>query len=130
MGAGVVMVLAGSCGDFLVGICVPKVFKKYSNGRVSRSMADRVSRSSFSLLMKHASKSMIRAMLSGLTGMSTRLEEEAKCAEAACCCMHSMAYYFHATIVRSLGVRLIYCKGMTLRSSRRLDEAFEDMRSL
>ena len=38
MGVGAAMVLAGSCGDgggefegFLVRICVPKFFKKYSN---------------------------------------------------------------------------------------------------
>ena len=48
--------------------------------------------------MKHASKSMIGAMLSGPTGTSTRIEEEAECTEAACCCMHGVAYYFYATI--------------------------------
>ena len=61
-------------------------------------MVDQVSRSSFSLLMKRASKSMIGAMLSGLTGTSMRLMEEAKCTEAACCCMRGVAFYFYATI--------------------------------
>ena len=98
MGADIVMVLAGSCGEFSVGICVPKVFKKYSICRVSRSTADRVSRSSISLLTKCVSKSMIRAMLSGPTGTLMRLEEEAKCTEGACCCMHGVVYYFYATI--------------------------------
>ena len=105
MGAGIVMVLAGSCRGFAVRICVPKFFKKYSNCRVSHLMMDQVFRSSFSLLMKHTSKSMIGAMLSGPTGTSTRLKEEAKCAEAACCCMRGMAYYSYATIARSLGVQ-------------------------
>ena len=48
--------------------------------------------------MKRASKPMIGVMLSWPTGMSTRLEEEAKCTEAACCCMHGVVYYFYAIL--------------------------------
>ena len=43
----------------------------------------RVSQSSFSLLAKRASKSMIVELISGPTGTSTKLvEEEAECAES------------------------------------------------
>ena len=89
MYAGIVTALAGSCRDggvgfegFVVRICVPKFCEKYSNCTVSHSTVYRASQSSFSLLAKHALKSMIDVMLSGPTGMSTRLEEETECAEA------------------------------------------------
>ena len=74
---------------------------------------------------------MIGAMLSGLTGMSTRLEEEAKCAEAACCCMHGVVFYFYATLCPVLGgsdlstVRARPCEVVEV-----FNEAFEDVRSL
>ena len=94
-------------------------------------MANRVSRSSFSLLTKRASKSMIGAMLSGPTGTSTRLEEEAKCAEAACCCMHGVAYYFYATICPVLrGSDLSTVRARPCEVVEDFDEAFKDVQSL
>ena len=131
MNAGIVMVLTGSCGGFAVGIYVLKLSKKYSNCRVTRSTADWVSRSLFSLLTKRVSKSMIGTMPSGPTCMSTRLEEEAKCAEAACCCMHGVAYYFYATICLVLrGLDLFTVRARPCEVVEGFDEAFEDVRSL
>ena len=94
-------------------------------------MVDRVSQSSFSLLTKCASKSMIGAMLSGLTGMSTRLEEEAKCTEAACCCMRGVVYYFYATICLVLrGSDLSTVRARPCEVVEGFDEAFKDVQSL